>query len=98
MIMSAYELNNFIFLAARIPQIISNYRAKSTGQLSFATTAMGLAGCIARIFTSIQEGAGLSMVRGFVLGFVLNLTIVIQILLYSKKTERQAQLRAKKKE
>lgn len=94
--MSAYELNNFIFLAARIPQIISNYKvgkslccvvvtanccrfwlqdnavlqAKSTGQLSFATTAMGLAGCIARIFTSIQEGAGLSMVRGFVLGTV----------------------------
>lgn len=33
-----------------------------------------------------------------VAGFVLNLTIVIQILLYSKKTERQAQLRAKKKE
>lgn len=24
--MSAYELNNFIFLAARIPQIISNYK------------------------------------------------------------------------
>ena len=43
-------------------------QAKSTGQLSFATTAMGLAGCVARIFTSIQEGAGLSMVRGFVLG------------------------------
>lgn len=43
-------------------------QAKSTGQLSLATSVMGLAGCTARIFTSVQEGAGLSMVRGFVLG------------------------------
>ena len=26
MVMSAYELNNFIFMAARIPQIIANYK------------------------------------------------------------------------
>ncbi len=26
MIMSAYELNNFIFMAARLPQILSNYK------------------------------------------------------------------------
>lgn len=24
--MSAYELNNFIFMAARLPQILSNYK------------------------------------------------------------------------
>ena len=43
-------------------------QAKSTGQLSLLTALMSTAGCFARIFTSIQEGAGLSMVRGFCLG------------------------------
>jgi len=111
MVMSAYELNNFIFMAARLPQILSNYKvrahncsascsilvpnitktwphscnstlvsavigsdlgmmmqAKNTGQLSLITAFMSTAGCLARIFTSIQEGAGLSMVRGFCIG------------------------------
>lgn len=29
MVMSAYELNNFIFILARVPQIWSNYKASS---------------------------------------------------------------------
>ena len=29
MIMSAYELNNFIFMAARLPQILSNYKVSA---------------------------------------------------------------------
>ena len=106
MVMSAYELNNFIFILARVPQIRSNYKvtnswqsfavshpddtsvclfnrmhlvilttlldlmlqAKGTGQLSLITSGMSTAGAVARIFTSIQEGAGLSMVRGFCIG------------------------------
>lgn len=43
-------------------------QAKDTGQLSLITAFMSTAGCLARIFTSIQEGAGLSMVRGFCIG------------------------------
>lgn len=105
MVMSAYELNNFIFILARVPQIWSNFKvtsswcpcgkvpstkgfcslahfrwhapetvlelvlqAKNTGQLSLITSGMSAAGAVARIFTSIQEGAGLSMVRGFCIG------------------------------
>lgn len=43
-------------------------QAKNTGQLSLITSGMSAAGAVARIFTSIQEGAGLSMVRGFCIG------------------------------
>lgn len=93
MVMSAYELNIFIFILARVPQIWSNYKAsngfllcvkyvcwaclelcdlvlqaKDTGQLSLITSGMSTAGAAARIFTSIQEGAGSSMVRGFCIG------------------------------
>ena len=45
-------------------------QAKDTGQLSLITAGMSTAGAVARIFTSIQEGAGLSMVRGFCIGKV----------------------------
>ena len=43
-------------------------QAGSTGQLSTATAFANFAGCIARIFTSVQEGGGAAMVRGYVLG------------------------------
>ena len=43
-------------------------QAKDTGQLSLITSGMSTAGAVARIFTSVQEGAGLSMVRGFCIG------------------------------
>ena len=43
-------------------------QAGSTGQLSTVTAFANFAGCIARIFTSLQEGGGAAMVRGYVLG------------------------------
>lgn len=37
-----YELNTFVFLAARLPQVLENYRSKSTGQLSIVTCTLNL--------------------------------------------------------
>jgi len=45
-----------------------NLQAGSTGQLSTVTAFANFAGCIARIFTSLQEGGGAAMVRGYILG------------------------------
>ena len=50
------------------PHFHSYFQAGSTGQLSTATAFANFAGCIARIFTSLQEGGGAAMVRGYVLG------------------------------
>ncbi|XP_059074386.1 mannose-P-dolichol utilization defect 1 protein homolog 2 isoform X2 [Cryptomeria japonica] len=52
-----YASQHAIFLFARIPQIWKNYCNKSTGELSFLTSFMNAAGCIVRLFTSIQEKA-----------------------------------------
>lgn len=41
-----------------------NQSTRSTGQLSLITYFLNFAGASARIFTSIQEGAGAAMVRG----------------------------------
>ena len=43
-------------------------QSKSTGQLSGATYAANSLGCVARIFTSLQENAGYAMVRAYLLG------------------------------
>lgn len=77
-----YEANNAVMLAARVPQIAKNFAAKSTGQLSLVTFGVNAAGCVARIFTSLQEGGGAAMVRAYCLGLALNATLVAQILAY----------------
>ncbi|KAG6492067.1 hypothetical protein ZIOFF_047017 [Zingiber officinale] len=55
-----YASQHFIFFSARVPQIWTNYKNKSTGELSFLTCFMNFAGSIVRVFTSIQENAPVS--------------------------------------
>lgn len=61
-----------------------------TGQVSFVTNFLQFAGSLARIFTSLKEGAGMPMVRGFVMGSLLNGTTVAQILYYGKDGRKSA--------
>jgi hypothetical protein len=64
-----FDLNNILMLSSRFPQIIKNFRSKSTGQLSILTYGLNVAGSCARIFTTLQEkNAGPAMLRGAVLG------------------------------
>src|SRR5690349_625782 len=44
-----------IFTSSRVPQIYSNFRAGSTGQLAFLTFFLNFIGSLARIFTTMQE-------------------------------------------
>lgn len=81
----AFEANTLVFMAARLPQIWSNFRSGSTGQLSGATCFMNMAGGLARVFTSWREGGSALMVRQYLLGFSLNLTLFLQILYYGKE-------------
>ena len=81
----AVEAVSLLMLAARLPQIAANARAKSTGQLSVVTYAANTAGAAARIFTSLTEGGGSALVRSYALSAALNGTLVAQILAYAKK-------------
>lgn len=83
-IATAYELNNIVFTSARVPQILANFKTKSTGQLSIITATMNMGGSVARIFTSIQEGGGSAMVRSYIIGATLNFVLFAQILFYGK--------------
>lgn len=48
--------------------LLLRIQSKSTGQLSVTVYIANAVGCVARIFTSMQEGGGYAMVRGFLLG------------------------------
>lgn len=89
LITTLYDANNFVFLFARVPQIYQNFKNRSTGQLSLITYSVNFLGCIARIFTTLQEGGGAAMLRNFILSLVLNGILVAQILMYGNKGVKQ---------
>ncbi|KAK8944178.1 hypothetical protein KSP39_PZI008403 [Platanthera zijinensis] len=89
-----YASQHAIFFCARIPQIWKNYRSKSTGELSFVTCLLNFAGSIARVFTSMQEKAPLSVILGSFIGIFTNGTLLSQIIGYAKpaaKKEKKVQ-------
>lgn len=88
-----FASKHLIFLSARIPQIWKNFRNKSTGQLSFLTCFMNFCGAMARVFTTIQANAPLSMLMGIVLAVFTNGTIMTQILLYRSKEKEDKQVK-----
>ncbi|EOA13914.1 hypothetical protein CARUB_v10027032mg [Capsella rubella] len=91
-----YASKHLIFLSARIPQIWKNFRNKSTGQLSFLTCFMNFSGAMARVFTSYQANAPLSMFMGFFIAIFTNGTIMSQIILYRSKGKQDKQVKGKK--
>ena len=53
-----------LFVLSRLWQVITNFRERSTGELSGLTLFMNAAGSAARIFTSSQEVKQVRRVRG----------------------------------
>jgi mannose-P-dolichol utilization defect protein 1 len=68
LITTLYDANNLLVLVARLPQIAQNLRTRSTGQLSLVTYGVQTLGCVARIFTTRQEGGGSAMLRAYIIG------------------------------
>ncbi|CAN8301294.1 unnamed protein product [Cochlearia groenlandica] len=84
-----YASKHLIFLSARVPQIWKNSRSKSTGQLSFLTCLMNFGGTMARVFTSLQVNAPVSMLVGIFIALFTNGIIMSQILLYRRKSKEE---------
>ncbi|KAL8141123.1 hypothetical protein V2J09_007144 [Rumex salicifolius] len=93
-----YASQHAIFLFARVPQIIENFKNKSTGQLSFLTCFMNFGGSMVRVFTSLQEKAPATVVMGSVIGVVTNGTILSQIVIYMKPEARKEKKKEKKEQ
>lgn len=69
-------------LFSKLPQITSNYRAQSTGQLSAFAVASQVLGCLARVFTTLTEVDDVLLLTGFVLALVLNCVLAAQMWMY----------------
>ena len=78
-------------VGSRITQIIKSFNEKSTGPLSTITFLLNMLGNAARIFTTIKENKDFIMAGGFIISFVLNLIIFLQIIYYNrpKKVEKE---------
>ncbi|KAI3435809.1 hypothetical protein D9Q98_001867 [Chlorella vulgaris] len=90
-----YDFNNVTIIASRLPQILQNFNARSTGQLSLITYALNAVGAAARIFTSIQEKAGGAMLRGAIISTLFNAILALQIVIYGSKGKRKGKGRKK---
>ncbi|KAG9412104.1 Mannose-P-dolichol utilization defect 1 protein [Aphanomyces cochlioides] len=84
-------------VAARIPQIISNFRQGHTGQLAFLTLFLNFGGSAARLFTTLQETGDQVVLLGFAISMLLNGTLLTQILIYWKATDAVLAKEAQKK-
>ncbi|KIY62158.1 mannose-P-dolichol utilization defect 1 protein [Cylindrobasidium torrendii FP15055 ss-10] len=71
-----------ISIFSKLPQIRQNYRAHSTGQLSAFAVVSQLVGCLARLFTTIQEVGDILVLSSFILALVLNGILSFQLWLY----------------
>lgn len=78
-----------ISLFSKLPQIMQNHRAQSTGQLSAFAVFAQIAGCLARLFTTATEVGDSLITAGFALALVLNLILGAQIFLYWGETEKE---------
>lgn len=73
-----------ISLLSKAPQILSNHKAKSTGNLSAFAVFNALLGCLARLFTTKQEVDDPLIFWGFAGAAVLNAVLAAQMVVYWK--------------
>eukprot|EP00462_Mataza_sp_D1_P020775 CAMPEP_0175139942 /NCGR_PEP_ID=MMETSP0087-20121206/11193_1 /TAXON_ID=136419 /ORGANISM="Unknown Unknown, Strain D1" /LENGTH=160 /DNA_ID=CAMNT_0016423029 /DNA_START=257 /DNA_END=739 /DNA_ORIENTATION=+ len=67
---------------SKIPQIMTNFSNKSTGQLAFITCFLNFLGCVARIFTTLTEVSDLVVLSSVVISTVLNGILFLQVVMY----------------
>lgn len=73
--------NVVLTIMATLPQIITNFKNKSTGQLAFLTVFLAFAGNAARIFTTVQTVNDPLLIAMFSVGVFLQGVIILQILI-----------------
>ena len=67
---------------SKLPQIITNYRARSTGQLDWFAVFSQVAGCLARLFTTATETGDQLLFLGFATALLLNVVLGVQMWMY----------------
>lgn len=73
-------------VSSNLPQIVTNFRQKHTGQVAVVSNILKLVGCSVRIFTTLtQIGWDLGLISNYALGATMNLIIVCQCWIYREQ-------------
>lgn len=75
-------------ISGKLIQAWNNLKNKHTGQMSAVTIWLLSLGCVARIFTSIQETGDQLVVITYVVASVVNFLLVAQVHYYWKNTDK----------
>jgi len=84
-------------ISGKMIQAYQNLKNKHTGQMSAITIWLLSLGCVARIFTSIQETGDQLVVITYVVASLANFLLVAQVHYYWKNTEAFVKKQDKKK-
>lgn len=76
-------------LISKAPQIMTNYKYRSTGNLSAFAVFNNFLGCVARVFTTKQEVDDPLIFWGFASAAVLNAVLAVQMIMYWKDSEEK---------
>ena len=76
------QSNMLLLVLSRVPQIITNFQNKSTGQLAFVTFLLGFLGGVARLGTVLVETDDFLYQLQFIVGVTLAGIIVLQFIMY----------------
>ncbi|KAG9390829.1 Mannose-P-dolichol utilization defect 1 protein [Carpediemonas membranifera] len=72
-----------MFILSRTPQILANFKNKSTGQLAMLSILMAAGGTVVRIATLVQAGVtDVPTLSPHVAGVVLNFILLAQFIMY----------------
>mmetsp|Transcript_42569 Transcript_42569/g.106448 ORF Transcript_42569/g.106448 Transcript_42569/m.106448 type:complete len:362 (+) Transcript_42569:102-1187(+) len=85
-------------IASNLPQIITNFQQKHTGQVATLSNFLKFLGCFIRIFTTLSLiGIDWGLLVNYGIGATTNIIIVAQGFLYSEETKRVLALERSKK-
>ena len=84
--------SSFSTMSSRVTQIVTNYKHGNTGVLSIITVFMQVFGTMIRVFTTLTEVGDVAILITFIMTFMLNSIVFIQIIYYWNVT---TQLQAK---
>mmetsp|Transcript_39798 Transcript_39798/g.61182 ORF Transcript_39798/g.61182 Transcript_39798/m.61182 type:complete len:220 (-) Transcript_39798:109-768(-) len=74
---------NVLFgIASRLPQIKTNFKNKSTGQLSGLMIFLNFGGSVARILTTLQDVGDVVVLAGYSASAFLGFILLVQIVIY----------------
>lgn len=77
-----YAFSPIFGIAVSLPQLLLNYRRRSTGQLSFVVAAMGFGGCSTRLFTTLFEIDDVAIRAVAVMNWALSSLAIAQFIAY----------------